>query len=181
VIALNPNAARDARALDAERKARGPRGPLHGVPVLLKDNFETVDMPDHRGSLALRGIVPPRDAFQVMKLRRAGAVLLGKLNLHELALGLTTHSSLGGQTLDPYDLARAPEDRVGDPAWLRRRALRLHDGDRYERLDSYSQLAQLDRRSPAVLWVVEPCLASSRSATPRTPADRWHERSRTSR
>jgi Asp-tRNA(Asn)/Glu-tRNA(Gln) amidotransferase A subunit family amidase len=113
VIAINANAAGDARALDTERKARGPRGPLHGVPVLLKDNFETLDMPTTGGSLALMCIVPPRDAFQVMKLRRAGAVLLGKLNLHELALGLTTHSSLGGQTLDPYDLARAPGGSSG--------------------------------------------------------------------
>jgi Asp-tRNA(Asn)/Glu-tRNA(Gln) amidotransferase A subunit family amidase len=113
VIHINPNAARDARQLDAERKARGPRGPLHGVPVLLKDNFETRDMPTTGGSLALRGVVPPRDAFQVAQLRRAGAVLLGKVNLHELALGLTSISSLGGQTLNPYDVRRAPGGSSG--------------------------------------------------------------------
>jgi Asp-tRNA(Asn)/Glu-tRNA(Gln) amidotransferase A subunit family amidase len=113
VIHTNPNAARDARELDAERKARGPRGPLHGIPVLLKDNFETRDMPTTGGSLALRGVVPPRDAFQVAQLRRAGAVLLGKVNLHELALGLTSISSLGGQTLNPYDVTRAPGGSSG--------------------------------------------------------------------
>jgi Asp-tRNA(Asn)/Glu-tRNA(Gln) amidotransferase A subunit family amidase len=113
VIHINPNAARDARELDAERKARGLRGPLHGIPVLLKDNFETRDMPTTGGSLALRGIVPPRDAFQVAQLRRAGAVLLGKVNLHELALGLTSVSSLGGQTLNPYDTTRTPGGSSG--------------------------------------------------------------------
>ena len=113
VIHINANAARDARELDAERKAGRTRGPLHGIPVLLKDNFETRDMPTTGGSLALRGVVPVRDAFQVGQLRRAGAVLLGKLNLHELALGLTSISSLGGQTLNPYDVTRAPGGSSG--------------------------------------------------------------------
>jgi Asp-tRNA(Asn)/Glu-tRNA(Gln) amidotransferase A subunit family amidase len=113
VIFVNPNAAADARALDLERKQRGPRGPLHGIPVLLKDNFDTRDMPTTGGSLALRGIVPVQDAFQVAKLRTAGAVLLGKVNLHELALGLTTVSSYGGQTLNPYDVTRAPGGSSG--------------------------------------------------------------------
>ena len=113
VLYLNPNAGRDARALDAERRRRGPRGPLHGIPVLLKDNFDTRDMPTTGGSLALSGVVPRSDAYQVKKLREAGAVILGKVNLHELALGLTTVSSLGGQTLNPYDLARAPGGSSG--------------------------------------------------------------------
>ena len=113
VIHINPNAAAVARALDEERKSRGPRSPLHGIPVLLKDNFETRDMPTTGGSLALRDIVPPRDAFQVAQLRRAGAVLLGKVNLHELALGLTSVSSLGGQTLNPYDITRTPGGSSG--------------------------------------------------------------------
>lgn len=113
VIFINPNAAAAARALDVERKQRGPRGPLHGIPVLLKDNFDTSDMPTTGGSLALRGIVPKQDAFQVLRLRRAGAVFLGKLNLHELALGLTTVSSYGGQTLNPYDVMRAPGGSSG--------------------------------------------------------------------
>jgi Asp-tRNA(Asn)/Glu-tRNA(Gln) amidotransferase A subunit family amidase len=113
VISINPNAAVVARALDEERKSKGVRGPLHGVPVLLKDNFETRDMPTTGASLALRGIVPPRDAFQVSKLRLAGAVILGKVNLHELALGLTGVSSLGGQTLNPYDPRRTPGGSSG--------------------------------------------------------------------
>ncbi len=113
VISINPNAAAAARALDEERKSRGIRGPLHGIPVLLKDNFETRDMPTTGGSLALRGVVPARDAFQVTKLRLAGAVLLGKVNLHELALGLTGVSSFGGQTLNPYDVTRTPGGSSG--------------------------------------------------------------------
>jgi Asp-tRNA(Asn)/Glu-tRNA(Gln) amidotransferase A subunit family amidase len=113
VIYINPNAAAAARALDEERRSRGIRGPLHGIPVLLKDNFETRDMPTTGGSLTLRGVIPARDAFQVEKLRRAGAVLLGKVNLHELALGLTGVSSLGGQTLNPYDVTRTPGGSSG--------------------------------------------------------------------
>ena len=77
VIYINPNAAAAARELDDERKSRGVRGPLHGIPVLLKDNFETRDMPTTGGSLALRGVVPVRDAFQVARLRQAGAVAPG--------------------------------------------------------------------------------------------------------
>ena len=113
VLYLNPHAVADARALDVERKARGSRGPLHGIPVLLKDNFDTRDMPTTGGSVALAGVVPKEDAFQIARLRKAGVVILGKVNLHELALGLTTVSSLGGQTLDPYDLTRAPGGSSG--------------------------------------------------------------------
>jgi Asp-tRNA(Asn)/Glu-tRNA(Gln) amidotransferase A subunit family amidase len=113
VLHLNPNAARDARSLDTERKQRGPRGPLHGIPALIKDNFDTRDMPTTGASLALLGVVPRADAHQVKRLRDAGVVILGKVNLHELALGLTTVSSLGGQTLSPYDLRRAPGGSSG--------------------------------------------------------------------
>src|SRR5205085_11796883 len=96
-----------------ERRRGRTRGPLHGIPILVKDNFDTKDMPTTGGCLALAGVVPKSDAFQVRKLREAGAVLLGKVNLHELALGLTTVSSLGGQTLDPYDPTRAPGGSSG--------------------------------------------------------------------
>jgi len=113
VIALNPRAEAVAASLDAERRRGRTRGPLHGIPVLIKDNLDTADMPTTGGCLALSGRVPRADAFQVRRLREAGAVILGKLNLHELALGLTTVSSLGGQTLDPYDLARAPGGSSG--------------------------------------------------------------------
>jgi amidase len=113
VLFVNPRALDDARALDAERVRGRTRGPLHGIPILLKDNFETKDMPTTGGCLALQGLVPKDDAFQVKRLREAGAVLLGKVNLHELALGLTTVSSLGGQTRNPYDLTRAPGGSSG--------------------------------------------------------------------
>lgn len=116
VLALSPDAVTDARALDEERRRQGSRGPLHGIPVLLKDNFETQGLTTTGGSLALEGVVPAQDAFQVRKLRQAGAVILGKVNLHELALGLTTVSSLGGQTLNPYDLNRAPGGSSGGSA-----------------------------------------------------------------
>ena len=102
MVRLNPNARTEAEQLDRERAFNGPRGPLHGIPIILKDNYDTFDMPTTGASIALAGLVPPDDAFQVKKLREAGAVILGKANLHELAMGITTISSLGGQTLNPY-------------------------------------------------------------------------------
>lgn len=84
VIEVNPEARAIAEALDAERKAKGSRGPLHGIPVLLKDNIDTADkMHTSSGSLALAGSTPPQDAFLVTRLRAAGAVILGKTNLSE--------------------------------------------------------------------------------------------------
>jgi amidase len=116
VLFVNPRALDEARALDAERGRGRTRGPLHGIPILLKDNFDTKDMPTTGGCLALQGLFPKDDAWQVKKLREAGAVLLGKVNLHELALGLTTVSSLGGQTRNPYDVTRAPGGSSGGSA-----------------------------------------------------------------
>jgi Asp-tRNA(Asn)/Glu-tRNA(Gln) amidotransferase A subunit family amidase len=116
MIALNPRALDAADALDQERAARGPRGPLHGIPVVIKDNFETADMPTTGGSIALAGFETGRDAFQVRKLREAGAVIVGKTNLHELASGITTISSLGGQTRNPYDPRRNPGGSSGGTA-----------------------------------------------------------------
>ncbi len=113
IIRLNPDALAEADALDRERVARGPRGPLHGVPVLMKDNYDTPGMPTSAGTVALAALMPPDDAFQVRRLREAGAVILGKTNLHELASGITTVSSLGGQTLNPYDLSRNPGGSSG--------------------------------------------------------------------
>ena len=113
MIHLNPEAITTAESLDAERAAQGPRGPLHGVPVVLKDNFDTADMPTTGGSIALAGVRPPDDAFQVRKLREAGAVIIGKTNMHELAAGITTISSLGGQTRNPYDPTRNPGGSSG--------------------------------------------------------------------
>ncbi len=116
MIALNPRALAEADALDKERAAKGPRGPLHGIPIVVKDNFETADMPTTGGSIALAGFEPKEDAFQVAKLRAAGAVILGKTNLHELAAGITSVSSMGGQTRNPYDPARNPGGSSGGTA-----------------------------------------------------------------
>ena len=114
VIELNPDALAMADALDRERQARGPRGPLHGIPVLIKDNIATHDrMQTTAGSLALMGSVPPKDAFVAKRLRDAGAVILGKTNLSEWANIRSSHSSSGwsgrgGQTHNPYALDRNP-------------------------------------------------------------------------
>jgi amidase len=106
IIAINPNAARDAEALDRERTQKHIRGPLHGIPVIVKDNYNTTDMPTTASSIALAGFVPDSDAFQVRKLREAGAVIIAKSNMHELASGIVTISSYGGQTRNPYAPAR---------------------------------------------------------------------------
>src|SRR5437870_581527 len=114
VLEPNPDALAQATALDAERKAKGLRGPLHGIPILVKDNVATRDrMQSTAGSLALVGVSPPRDAFLVERLRAAGAVLLGKTNLSEWANFRSTHSSSGwsgrgGQCRNPYALDRTP-------------------------------------------------------------------------
>ncbi len=112
IIELNPDALEIAETLDAERKTKGPRGPLHGIPVLLKDNIATADkMQTTAGSLALIGAKAPRDAFLVTKLRAAGAVILGKTNLSEWANIRSTRSTSGwsargGLTKNPYALDR---------------------------------------------------------------------------
>ena len=114
VIEINPEALAIARALDKERKAKGPRGLLHGVPILLKDNLDTGDrMMTTAGSLALVGSLAPRDSFVAQKLRAAGAVILGKTNLSEWANFRSSRSTSGwsgrgGQTKNPYALDRNP-------------------------------------------------------------------------
>jgi amidase len=112
VIELNPDALAIADSLDRERKEKGPRGPLHGIPVLIKDNIDTADrMATTAGSLALVGSKPPADAFLVRQLRRAGAIVLGKTNLSEWANIRSNHSTSGwsgrgGLTRNPYALDR---------------------------------------------------------------------------
>ena len=114
VIEINPDAITIAAQLDQERNANGPRGPLHGVPILIKDNIDTADnMSTTAGSLALIGPAPDKDAFIVQKLRAAGAVILGKTNLSEWANIRSAHSTSGwsgrgGQTRNPYVLDRNP-------------------------------------------------------------------------
>lgn len=114
IIELNPDALAIADALDKERREKGPRGPLHGIPVLVKDNIDTADrMMTTAGSLALSGSIARRDAFIVRRLREAGAVILGKTNLSEWANFRSSHSTSGwsgrgGQTVNPYVLDRNP-------------------------------------------------------------------------
>ena len=112
VIAVNPKALDIARAMDAERKTKGPRSPLHGIPVIIKDNIDTADMATTGGSVLLEGSVAPDDAFVVKQLRAAGAVIIAKANLSEFASG-AAHSSLGGQILNPHDLTRSPSGSSG--------------------------------------------------------------------
>jgi Asp-tRNA(Asn)/Glu-tRNA(Gln) amidotransferase A subunit family amidase len=108
IITLNGKALETARALDKERREKGPRSLLHGVPILVKDNYDTFDLPTTGGSKALAGSKPMYDAFTVRKLREAGAIILAKTNLDEFARGGTGTSSLGGQTLNPYNLTKIP-------------------------------------------------------------------------
>lgn len=130
IITLNPNALKEAKALDAERAAGKVRGPLHGIPVFLKDNIDTFDLPTTGGSQLLEGSLPPDDAFITKKLRAAGAIIIAKANLSEWAasggstggappaiskLGFIPggFSSAGGQTLNPHDLTRSPSGSSG--------------------------------------------------------------------
>lgn len=131
IITLNPKALDEARALDAERKAGKIRGPLHGIPIVLKDNIDTFDLPTTAGSQLLEGSIPPMDATVTKKLRDAGVVIVAKVNLSEWAgsggsVSGTTDpeiikagtvpngfSSMGGQTHNPHDLTRGPSGSSG--------------------------------------------------------------------
>ena len=114
VIITNPNALETARALDLERQTTGPRSPLHGIPLIVKDNYDTFDLPTTAGSLSLAGSIPPDDAAQVQKLRDAGAIVLAKTNLAEFAFSPEmTVSSILGTTRNPYDLDRVPAGSSG--------------------------------------------------------------------
>ena len=114
ILAVNPAALETADKLDAAFKADPAKiGRLHCAPVILKDNFDTADMKTTGASVALKDNQPKIDAFTVQRLRMAGAVILAKANLQELAMGGETVSSLGGQTLNPYDLTRTPGGSSG--------------------------------------------------------------------
>lgn len=112
VLWLNERAVEQARALDAERRASGPRSPLHGIPVVLKDNVDTSDMPTTAGSILLAGSIPPDDAFLVRRLREAGAIVLAKVNMSEFASGATM-SSVGGWIRNPHDVDVTPSGSSG--------------------------------------------------------------------
>jgi amidase len=116
VLQINSRALEIARALDEERKTKGLRSPLHGIPVAVKDNIDVRDMPSAGGTLALAGTLPAQDATVIQRLRDAGAIVFLKTNMDELALGSQGLSSAGGQTLNPYDLARHPGGSSGGTA-----------------------------------------------------------------
>lgn len=113
MITINPKAMAEAKRLDDERAHGHIEGPLHGIPIVLKDNYDTFDMPTTSGALAFKDLVPAKDAFTVEKLRKAGAIFIGKSNLTEIANHGMTISSMGGQTLNPYDLTRTPGGSSG--------------------------------------------------------------------
>src|SRR4051812_1909370 len=130
IITLNAKALEVAKALDAERKAGKVRSPIHGIPIVLKDNYDTYDLPTTAGSQLLEGSIPPDDAYVVKKLRDAGAIILAKMNLSEWAggggstIGASPEivkagyipngfSSMGGQTRNPHDLTRGPSGSSG--------------------------------------------------------------------
>lgn len=115
-ICLNPQAQETAAQLDKERAQGRLRGPLHGIPIVVKDNINTAELPTTGGAQALKGLQPPADAFVIEKLREAGAIVLGKTNLHELACSGETVSSLGGQTRNPYHLDYTPGGSSGGTA-----------------------------------------------------------------
>src|ERR1700720_869555 len=113
MLYVNPRALQQAGAMDQEFKRTRKLKPLACIPVVLKDNFETADMPTTAGSILLKGVQPPKDAFAVAKLRDNGVLILGKANLQEFASGGISVSSLGGQTKNPYDLTRTPGGSSG--------------------------------------------------------------------
>jgi len=115
VIAVAPNALERARELDAERKAKGPRSPLHGIPIVVKDTVDTIDAPTSGGAIGYADTYPLDDSTVIRKLKAAGAIVIAKGNLDEFNRGSEGNSSLGGQTLNPYDLSRNPGGSSSGP------------------------------------------------------------------
>src|SRR5262245_10899589 len=113
IITVNPRALETAREMDRLDAATVRSRPLHCIPVVLKDNYDTADMPTTGGSVTLAKSIPASDGFVVKRLRDAGAIVIAKANLMELAWSGTTVSSLGGQTRNPYDLSRTPGGSSG--------------------------------------------------------------------
>jgi Asp-tRNA(Asn)/Glu-tRNA(Gln) amidotransferase A subunit family amidase len=114
ILAINPQAREIAAHLDAQFATTGElTGALHGIPVVVKDNYNTTDMPTSGGNVLFKDVVPPIESTVTRKLREAGAIILAKTNMHEWALAGITISSLGGQTRNPYDLTRTPGGSSG--------------------------------------------------------------------
>jgi amidase len=117
IVVVNPDARKKADELDELYSRTKKLRPLHGIPIIVKDNYETKDMQTTAGSLALKGFIPPDDAYQVRKLREAGAIILAKSNMAEWAFSpLRTESSIAGITRNPYDLERVPAGSSGGTA-----------------------------------------------------------------
>src|ERR1700726_1426072 len=116
MLYVNPKALQQADAMDQEFKRTGKLKPLGCIPIILKDNYDIADMPTTAGSILLKGSIPKKDAFAVTRLKENGALILGKANMQEFALGGITVSSLGGQTKNPYDLTRTPGGSSGGTA-----------------------------------------------------------------
>ena len=116
IIRINPRVRDQAAELDNERAQTGARSSLHGIPVLIKDNYNTIDMPTTNGSVALANFFPSYNATQVDLLLDAGAIIIAKTNLHEYARGITSIASLVGQTRNPYDIRRVPGGSSGGTA-----------------------------------------------------------------
>lgn len=117
IVVINPNAIQRAEELDNEFKLTQKLRPLHGIPVIVKDNYDTKDLQTAGGSLALKGSIPPDDSYQVKKLREAGAIVLAKSNMAEWAFSpYQTVSSIAGTTRNPYDLERVPAGSSGGTA-----------------------------------------------------------------
>jgi hypothetical protein len=108
ISVTNPAALDDAAKMDAERRTGKLRGLLHGIPVIVKDNYETASMQTADGSASLKGWIPPDDVYLVRRLREAGAIIIAKANMHEFAYGVITVGSLFGATRNPYALDRNP-------------------------------------------------------------------------
>jgi len=133
IITLNPRALEEADARDRERAQGKIRGPLHGIPIALKDNIHTIDMPTTGGALAFKGFVPPYEATLTKNLRDAGAIIIAKTTMTELANWMATgvpgnYSAVGGYGLNPYD--PRPDPRAGrEPRDRDRRRHRVQDDD----------------------------------------------------
>jgi Asp-tRNA(Asn)/Glu-tRNA(Gln) amidotransferase A subunit family amidase len=117
MVVLNPDVVKQADELDREYKTKGKLRPMHGVPLIVKDNYDTHDLQTAGGSLAMKGSTPPDDAYQVGKLKETGAIILGKSNMAEWAFSpYMTESSIAGTTRNPYDLSRVPAGSSGGTA-----------------------------------------------------------------
>src|SRR6185295_10566889 len=117
IVIVNPNALAEADALDARFKKSGLTGPLHCVPAIVKDNYETIGLQSADGSLALKGFVSDKDAFLVQRIKAAGAIVLAKSNMAEFAFSpLETVNSILGTTKNPYDTTRVPAGSSGGTA-----------------------------------------------------------------